>query len=75
VLALPWRPQLAAAGGTTHVFDQHSGLVTRHVERWDVEPSRVVKQLLRPAAKFPTSKAEVIMVRCPTATKELRIVA
>jgi len=46
VLALPWRPKLAAAGGTTHVFDRASGRVIKHVERWDVEPGKVVKELL-----------------------------
>lgn len=50
-LALPWRPLLAAAGGTTHVIDPSSGLVVRHVEMWDVEPSKVVAQLFKPAVK------------------------
>ena len=44
-LALPWTPRLAAAGGTTHVFDQRTGRVVRHEERWDIEPMVVVKQL------------------------------
>ena len=39
---LPWRPRLAAAGGTTHVFDADSGKVVKHIERWDVEPGKVV---------------------------------
>ena len=44
-LALPWTPRLAAAGGTTHVFDERTGRVVRHEERWDIEPAVVVKQL------------------------------
>lgn len=47
VLALPWRPRLAAAGGTTHVFG-HDGRVVRHIERWDIEPAVVVRQLFTP---------------------------
>jgi len=62
ILDLPWKPKLAAAGGTTHVFEKDSGLVVKHIERWDIEPSKVIGQLLRPAAKFPTSKAEVLMM-------------
>ena len=46
-LALPWRPQLKAAGGTTHVFGT-SGLVEKHIERWAIDPSVVVKQLFTP---------------------------
>ena len=61
ILALPWRPRLAASGGTTHVFDPATGLVVRHIERWDVEPARVARQLLRPAAPLPTTSAEVLM--------------
>lgn len=33
LLDLPWRPRLAAAGGTTHVIDPARGLVVRHEER------------------------------------------
>mmetsp|Transcript_35916 Transcript_35916/g.49845 ORF Transcript_35916/g.49845 Transcript_35916/m.49845 type:complete len:322 (+) Transcript_35916:78-1043(+) len=62
ILQLPHRPKLAAAGGTTHVFDESSGRVIKHIERWDVDPGTVVKQLLKPAARFPTSKAEVLMM-------------
>jgi hypothetical protein len=47
-LALPWQPRLAASGGTTHVFDAATGRVVRHIERWDIEPSVVVKQLFTP---------------------------
>ncbi|KAL4425556.1 hypothetical protein ABPG75_009572 [Micractinium tetrahymenae] len=60
-LDLPWRPILAAAGGTTHVFDPDSGLVVKHIESWDVEPARVVKQLLKPSAKIPATQWEVLM--------------
>lgn len=33
LLDLPWKPRLAAAGGTTHVIDMERGLVVRHEER------------------------------------------
>ena len=61
VLDLPWRPKLAAAGGTTHVFDPSTGKVVRHVERWDVRPGKVVKQLLLPSSKIPENRVEVFM--------------
>ena len=44
VLDLPWRPRLAAKGGTTHALDA-SHRVVRHYERWDVEPKKVLTQL------------------------------
>jgi hypothetical protein len=53
---LPWRPVLAAAGGTTFVFDDASGRVVEHIEEWDVEPARVVRQLLKPSAKVPATQ-------------------
>lgn len=53
ILDLPWKPRLAAAGGTTHLID--GGRVVKHIEAWDVEPSRVVAQLLTPAAKVNSS--------------------
>lgn len=62
ILDLPWRPRLAAAGGTTHVFDQDTGLVVKHIESWDVEPGRVVRQLLKPSAKVPGTMWEVLMI-------------
>jgi hypothetical protein len=67
VLALPWRPKLAAAGGTTHVFDGASGRVIKHVERWDVEPGKVVKELLcvRTALKCRTRGTQTCAV-CST---------
>lgn len=52
VLALPWRPRLAAAGSTTHVFGPR-GRVVEHHERWATDPEAAVKALLRPAAKDP----------------------
>lgn len=56
ILDLPWKPLLAAAGGTTFVFDGKSGLVTKHIESWDVEPARVLRQLLKPSAKVPATQ-------------------
>lgn len=47
ILDLPWKPLLAAAGGTTHEFDE-SLRCCKHIESWDVDPGRVVSQLLRP---------------------------
>ena len=60
ILDLPWRPKLAAAGGTTHVFDGDNRVV-KHVERWDVDPKKVVQQLLLPSSKIPESRVEVFM--------------
>ena len=55
---LPACPQ-AAAGGTTHVMDLAAGgRVVQHIERWDIEPGKVVRQLLRPAAKEPRNAWE-----------------
>jgi hypothetical protein len=48
-VALPWTPRIAAAGGTTHVFDARTGRVVRHEERWEIKPMLVVKQLFTPA--------------------------
>jgi hypothetical protein len=39
------------AGSTTHVLDLQSGRVVRHIEAWDVEPSKVVRLLFKPASK------------------------
>jgi hypothetical protein len=61
ILDLPWRPRLAAAGGTTHVFNPETGRVCKHIEAWDVQPGRVVRELLRPSSKVPESFAEVLM--------------
>ncbi|EFJ45127.1 hypothetical protein VOLCADRAFT_94648 [Volvox carteri f. nagariensis] len=62
LLDLPWRPRLAAAGGTTHIIDLDRGLVVRHEERWDVEPAKVVAQLLQPTAKVPTNPWETFLL-------------
>ncbi|KAG2487399.1 hypothetical protein HYH03_013968 [Edaphochlamys debaryana] len=62
LLDLPWRPRLAAAGGTTHVFDLERGQVVRHEERWDVEPAKVVAQLFQPAAKVPRNAWETFFL-------------
>lgn len=57
---LPWRPRLAAAGSTTHVFDPETGLVVQHIEAWASSPSEVVRSLLRPANKLlPANRWEV----------------
>lgn len=61
VLDLPWRPALAASGGTRHVIDEETNSVVKHIERWDVEPGKVLKQLLKPASKIPESQAEVFV--------------
>ncbi|KAK9845753.1 hypothetical protein WJX81_001436 [Elliptochloris bilobata] len=60
VLQLPWRPRLAAAGGTTHVFSAESGRVVKHIEAWHVEPGRVVRSLLRPSSRVPTNRWETL---------------
>ncbi|KAL3150302.1 hypothetical protein ABBQ32_000150 [Trebouxia sp. C0010 RCD-2024] len=62
IVQLPWRPLLAAAGGTTHVFSQDTGRVVKHIEMWDVEPGKVLKRLIRPAARTPTSRWETLML-------------
>jgi len=33
--------------------------VVKHIESWDVEPGRVVKQLLKPSAKIPATQVSV----------------
>ncbi|CAM9854260.1 unnamed protein product [Laminaria digitata] len=54
VLGLPWKPTLAAAGGTEFFFNQDSGRIERHVESWEIEPIDALKQLIRPGRKKPT---------------------
>jgi len=61
ILALPWKPRLAAAGSTTHTCDPATGLVVRHYEDWDVDVKEVLARLLRPANKIPQNEAEVFM--------------
>ncbi|CAM9245985.1 unnamed protein product, partial [Choristocarpus tenellus] len=56
VLGLPWRPTLAASGGTEHIFSPDTGRITRHVESWDIEPMDALKQLVRPGRKKKTSQ-------------------
>lgn len=52
VLGLPWRPILAASGGTDHFFNKESGKIYKHVERWDISPADGVRQLFKPNPKF-----------------------
>jgi Uncharacterized conserved protein (DUF2358) len=59
-LDLPWKPRLAAAGGTMHVLDPNTNLVVEHIESWDVKPGAVIKTLLKPSAKVPTSNWDVL---------------
>jgi len=59
ILTLPWRPRLAAAGATTYVFDRVTGRVVEHIEEWDVEPRKVLKQLLSPA-KRPSDNSSAV---------------
>ncbi|KAJ1622825.1 hypothetical protein T492DRAFT_618289 [Pavlovales sp. CCMP2436] len=47
-LALPWKPTLAWVWGVTHIFDERTLLVTRHLERWEVSAAEGVRQLLTP---------------------------
>ncbi|CAM9136924.1 unnamed protein product [Hapterophycus canaliculatus] len=51
VLGLPWKPSLAAAGGTEFFFNQDSGRIERHVESWEIKPIDALKQLIRPGRK------------------------
>lgn len=62
ILDLPWKPRLAAAGGTTHVLDLQRGVVVGHDEQWAVEPSKVVAQLLLPSAKVPSNAWETLLL-------------
>ncbi|CAM9206082.1 unnamed protein product [Chrysoparadoxa australica] len=50
-LGLPWKPTLAASGGTEHYFNTESGRIERHVESWDIEPVNALKQLITPGRK------------------------
>lgn len=51
VLALPWRPILAASGSTEYYFDKESGKVFKHVETWDISPVDGLRQLVKPNPK------------------------
>ena len=46
--------------GCNHV--QETGRVVKHIEMWDVEPGKVLKRLIRPAARTPTSRWETLML-------------
>jgi hypothetical protein len=39
---------------------QATGKVVKHIESWDVEPGKVVRQLLKPAAKTPRNRWETL---------------
>lgn len=41
---------------------QDTGRVVKHIEMWDVEPGKVLKRLIRPAARTPTSRWETLML-------------
>uniref|UniRef100_A0A6S8L2C6 Uncharacterized protein n=2 Tax=Eukaryota TaxID=2759 RepID=A0A6S8L2C6_DUNTE len=62
ILNLPWKPLLAAAGGTTHVLDLERGQIVEHIEQWDIEPSKVVSQLFKPSAAMPSSNLETFLL-------------
>ncbi|CAK9227473.1 unnamed protein product [Sphagnum jensenii] len=51
VLALPWRPILAATGSTEYYFDTASGRICKHVENWDISPLDGLRQLVKPNPK------------------------
>ncbi len=44
------------AAASAHAPAQDSGRVVKHIEAWDVDPGRVVRSLLRPAARMPTNR-------------------
>jgi hypothetical protein len=49
-LNLPWKPVLAASGGTRHVFNKRNKM-EQHIESWNIDPSIALRQLLRPGKK------------------------
>eukprot|EP00243_Klebsormidium_subtile_P004624 TRINITY_DN18773_c0_g1_i1.p1 TRINITY_DN18773_c0_g1~~TRINITY_DN18773_c0_g1_i1.p1 ORF type:complete len:262 (+),score=49.81 TRINITY_DN18773_c0_g1_i1:24-788(+) len=51
VLGLPWRPILAASGGTEHYFNPTSKKIVKHVESWDISPADGLRQLIKPNPK------------------------
>ncbi|KAL2650481.1 hypothetical protein R1flu_018609 [Riccia fluitans] len=51
VLALPWKPILAASGSTEYFFSKESGKIIKHVESWDISPADGVRQLFKPNPK------------------------
>ena len=44
------------------VMLQETGRVVKHIESWDVEPGKVVQQLLKPASSMPESQTERFML-------------
>lgn len=40
------------------VVEQDTGKVVKHIEAWDVEPGAVVRSLIRPSARMPTTPWE-----------------
>ena len=51
VLGLPWRPSLAASGGTKHVFDKETNRMVQHIESWNIDPVVALRQLIKPGKK------------------------
>jgi len=49
-LGLPWKPVLAASGGTSHVFNGRNRMA-QHVESWNIDPAVALRQLVRPGPK------------------------
>ena len=49
-LNLPWKPVLAASGGTRHVFNKRNKM-EQHIESWNIDPAVALRQLLRPGKK------------------------
>mmetsp|Transcript_4855 Transcript_4855/g.8460 ORF Transcript_4855/g.8460 Transcript_4855/m.8460 type:complete len:218 (+) Transcript_4855:1-654(+) len=50
-LELPWNPVLACRGRTTHVFSAETGKISKHIEKWYIEPMDALKQVFRPGRK------------------------
>ena len=46
----------------TYLCMQETGRVVKHIEMWDVEPGKVLKRLLKPAARTPSSRWETLML-------------
>jgi hypothetical protein len=41
---------------------QETGRVVKHIESWDVQPGKVLLQLVKPANKSPANKTEAFML-------------
>lgn len=52
------------------VHDQDTNKVVKHIEAWDVEPSRVVKELLKPASKTPQNEWEEFFASLSTGNSQ-----